>query len=398
MAVYEYIATDETGARFSGTYDDITSTAVLRKELGKMNYKLVKAKKKNSSRPQKLKVKPTEVVAFVYNFAGMCASGLSITRSLEVSEEQAANETFKYIIADIRQAIETGSSLKAAFEKYREVFSDFMIGMLEAGETGGKLAATLQMSAEYLEKRAELKAKIKAAFAYPVIIGTLSLAVVTCMIVFVIPVFSKLYSQLHIELPLPTQILLGTSAVLKDFWWAILLLVSAIVILLRKLKTHPEFKKKWDYIKLNVPVFKNLYRMVVVSQFIRTFAVLAATGVSLVRALQIASDVTNNYHILEISNHLQRAVETGNSFADALKEFDIFPPAIVQLAASGAEAGNMPDMLNKGVDFLDKDIDRTSKALLIKLEPAITLAIGLAVGAILISAYLPMFDYMAHLK
>ena len=208
MAVYQYTAKDHTGSRFSGTYDDIDSVAVLREELAKMDYLLVKARRQKSSATKRSRIKRQDVVAFAYKFAGMYAAGLSILRCLETLEEQAENQAFKSIITDIRQDMETGSSLQNAFGKYRNIFSEFFLGMLGAGESGGKLAAALEMSATYLEKQAELKRKVKSAFAYPIVVTIICFVVIGGLLVFVVPVFSKLYRQLHVSLPGPTQALL----------------------------------------------------------------------------------------------------------------------------------------------------------------------------------------------
>jgi type IV pilus assembly protein PilC len=397
MAVYEYTAKDETGKKFSGTYDDIDNIAMLREELAKMGYVLVKTHRKKPARKRK-RIKQLEVVTFTYKFAGMYSAGLSIIKCLETLEEQTENQAFKYIIADIRQSIETGSCLEKAFGKYRNVFSDFFLGMLEAGETSGKLAAALEMSAAYLEKQVDLKRKVKSAFAYPLVVGSTCLVVVSFLLVFVIPVFSRLYKQLHAPLPGPTRVLIDLSSLIRDDWWAILIVAVAAVIILRRLSKNPHIRARWDAFKLNMPLFGKLNRMLVVSHFIRTFAMLASVGVPLIQALNVASLVAHNHKMTEITKELQEAVERGNPVAKSLKEHDIFPPIITQLAASGEEVGMLPEVLNKGVDFLDKDIDRIISALVVKLEPAVTVIMGVIVGFILIGVYLPMFDYMRHLK
>jgi type IV pilus assembly protein PilC len=384
MAVYEYTAKDETGSRFSATYNDVENV-------------LVKAHRKKPERKRK-RVKQEEVTAFAYEFAGMYSAGLSILRCLETLEEQIKNQDFKHIIADIRQSVETGSSLATAFGKYGNVFSDFFLGMIEAGETGGKLATTLEMSAACLEKQLILKRKVKSAFAYPLVVSTMCFVVIGFLLVFVIPVFSKLYKQMHVPLPGPTQALINLSTIVRDWWWAILIVVAAAAIVLRKLSGNLRIRARWDTFKLNMPVFAKLNRMLVVSHFTQTLAMLIAVGVPLVQALEVASLVAHNHKMAEIAKELQKAVETGNPVAKSLKEYDIFPPIITQLAASGEEVGMLPEMLNKGVDFLDRDIDRTINALLVKLEPALIIIMGAIVGLILISAYLPMFDYMSHLK
>ncbi len=398
MAVYAYTAKDETGDTLTGTYDDIDNVGVLREELAKMGYVLIKARKRRNPTRRRRRTKQSEVVTFIYKFAEMYSAGLSITRCLEVLEEQCKRPAFRYIVADVRQSIENGSSLEKAFGKYSDVFSDFFSGMLEAGESGGKLSEALQMSAEYLEKRLDIKRKIRSAFAYPVIVTVVCFVVVSCLMAFIVPVFSKLYRQLNVELPGPTQALVNLSSLLRNYWWAIPFIVVGAVIILRRLSRNPYVRAKWDAFKLNMPVLGKLNRMVVISHFTRTFGMLTSVGVSPIGALDMAATVAHNHKLTGIAKELQGAIETGNSIGKSLKNYDIFPPMITQLAISGEEVGEVAQMLNKGADFLDKDIDRTMNALIVKLEPALTVIMGVIVGFILMAVYLPMFDYMQHLE
>lgn len=398
MAVYAYTAKDETGDTLTGTYDDIDNVGVLREELAKMGYVLIKARKRRNPTRRRRRTKQSEVVTFIYKFAEMYSAGLSITRCLEVLEEQCKRPAFRYIVADVRQSIENGSSLEKAFGKYSDVFSDFFSGMLEAGESGGKLSEALQMSAEYLEKRLDIKRKIRSAFAYPVIVTVVCFVVVSCLMAFIVPVFSKLYRQLNVELPGPTQALVNLSSLLRNCWWAIPFIMVGAVIILRRLSRNTYVRAKWDAFKLNMPVLGKLNRMVVISHFTRTFGMLTSVGVSPIGALDMAATVAHNHKLTGIAKELQGAIETGNSIGKSLKNYDIFPPMITQLAISGEEVGEVAQMLNKGADFLDKDIDRTMNALIVKLEPALTVIMGVIVGFILMAVYLPMFDYMQHLE
>lgn len=398
MAVYEYAAKDEAGNKFSGRSSDINNVAALREELDKMGYVLVKAYRAKSTPKKRQKIKRSQVVAFAYEFAGMYSAGLSILRCLQTLEEQTENRAFKEVIADIRSKVETGSSLKKAFEKYRDKFSDFFLGMIDAGESGGKLATALEMSAAYLEKQAELKRKVKSAFIYPIVVGIVCSVVVGFLLVFIVPMFSKLYKRLHVALPGPTQVLVDLSSLIRDWWWAILIVAAAAALLIRRLSKSAQIKTRWDVFKLKMPVFAKLNRMVVISHFTRTFAMLASVGVSLIEALDVASLVAHNHKLAEITKELQQSIQAGNPVGKSLKNYDIFPPMITQLAISGEEAGKLPEMLNKGADFLDKDIDREINALLVKLEPALTVIMGAIVGFILMAIYLPMLDYMRHLK
>jgi len=397
MGVYEYTARDGTGNEFNGSYSDIDSISMLRTELDKMGYVLVKAHRGKKA-AKKQRIKQAEVVAFTYQFAGMCSAGLPIAKSLVTLEEQAENPAFKCVIAEIRQDVEAGLSLKNAFEKHRKLFSDFFLGMIEAGESASKLFEALDMSAEYLEKRMDLKRKVRSAFAYPVFVGVVCLLVLTGLLVFVVPVFAKIYKQLHVTLPGPTLLLLGLSDLIRHWWWAVLVGLVLAAIVLQRISKSPRARARFDVFKLNMPVFGRLNRLVVVSQFIRTFAMLSSVGVSLIEALHVASAVAHNHKMTEIADELQVAIRAGNPVGRSLKKYDIFPPMIIQLATSGEEAGVLAEMLTKGVDFLDKDIDRTTSALLARLEPALTVVMGTVVGVILMAVYLPMFDYMQHLK
>lgn len=397
MAVFQYIAKDEAGHEFTGTYKDIDSVALLREELSKTGYVLIEASREKAPRRSR-RVKASEIVTFAYKFSEMYSAGLPIMGILETLEDQTPNHALKYIIKDIRQSVESGSNLTKAFGKYGNIFSGFFLGMLEAGETGGKLATTLEMSATYLENQADLKRKVRAAFIYPLVVSVLCFAVVGFIVTFVVPVFSKLYKQMHVPLPGPTRVLMDFSSLVRDWWWLIVIVVVAAAIVIRQFSKKPYFKARWDVFKLKMPVFGKLNRMVVVSHFTRTLGILTSVGVSLAKALEMASLVANNYKVTGIAKELQESVNAGNSLAKSLKEYDIFPTIITQLVISGEEAGMLPKMLNKGTDFLDKDIDRAIKGLLVKLEPALTVVLGVVVGLILIAVYLPMFDYMTHLK
>jgi len=346
MSVYGYTARDETGDMLTGTYDDIDNVGVLREELAKMGYVLIKARKRKNPTRRRRRIKQSEVVTFIYKFAEMYSAGLSITRCLEVLEEQSENPAFGRIVADTRQSIENGSSLEKAFGKYSDVFSDFFSGMLEAGESGGKLSEALEMSAAYLEKRMDIKRKVKSAFAYPVVVTVVCFVVVSCLMAFVVPIFSKLYKQLHIELPGPTQALVNLSSLLRDFWWAIPFIVVGAAIILQRLLRSPHVRAKWDVFKLNMPVLGKLNRMVVISHFTRTFGMLTSVGISPIRALDVASGVAHNHKMTGIAKELQGAIETGNSVGESLKNYDIFPPMIVQLALSGEEVGEVAQMLS----------------------------------------------------
>ena len=399
MAVFQYIAKDSSGNEFSGVYTDVENKGALKDELAKMGYTLVKAnREKGTGSKGGGRIKAHEIVTFSYEFAGMYAAGLSITRCLETFELQTENLRLKSIVSDVRQHVETGSSLKEAFEKHREVFSDFFIGMVEAGEAGGKLADTLQMAAAYLEKQANLKRQVRSAFAYPVVVSVMCILVVTALIIFVIPVFQKLYSQLHVPLPGPTLALIFASTVVRQYWWIALPSVVITIFAALKLRKVPSIKARLDVFKLKMPVFGRLNRMVAVSRFIRTFSMMTSAGVPVIEALELGENVATNTEMKKIARSIQERIMVGSTLAEPMSQFSIFPPMIIQLAAAGEEAGVLPEMLVKGVDFLDNHIDRMVQSLLVKIEPILSVVMGAIVGSILMGVYLPMFDYMGHVK
>ena len=399
MAVFEYIATDSTGSEFSGVYTDVDNTSDLKQELAKMGYSLVKAQRqKRSGQKRTGKIKQTDIVAFAFEFSGMYGAGLSIVRCLETFEEQAENGAFKSVITDIRQRVETGSSLAESFEKHRAVFSDFFVGMVEAGEKGGRLSETLQMAAVYLEKQAALKTKVKSAFAYPVVVMVMCCIIVTALVIFVIPVFQKLYSQLHITLPGPTLMLILISEIVRHYWMYAVPAIGISFFAIRKILANPQVKMKMDSIKLKIPVFGKLNRMVLVSRFIRTFAMMAQAGVTVIESIELAKRVANNYEMEKVADNLRDEIMAGNNMAGPMSTHSIFPPMIIQLTAAGEEAGILPEMLGKGVEFLDAQIERMIASLLIKIEPILSVFMGAIVGSILLGVYLPMFDYMGHVK
>ena len=397
MSLCRYTAKDRQGNTFTGTYDNGTGVSALRSELSKIGYRLVKVHKEGQNNTTKVKIKPKEIVAFAYMFAGMYQAGLTVIRCLESMEEQTDNPALKEVISDIRENVETGSSLKKAFKPYEHIFSTFFVGMIEAGETGGELIKSLNLSAVYLEKRLELRHKVMSAFAYPAVVCVVCLLVISGLLVFVVPMFSKIYARLHVPLPGPTQTLIFLSVMIRQYWYLIIGAVVGSISLFKYLIKDPARRAKVDALKLQVPLFGRLNRLVAVSRFIRTFSTLMAVGVPIIESMEVARQVVGNQRMSDIAETVRESVRSGHTMAQALKAHSIFPSVIVQMADSGEEAGVLAEMMNKGAEFLDKDIDRIIDSLLVKLEPALTLIMGSVVGLCLMAVYLPMFDYMNHL-
>jgi type IV pilus assembly protein PilC len=397
VAAYQYIARDDAGNEFSSLYTDVEGVETLRNDLSKLGYVLVRARRQRAPATRH-HVQPREVASFAYKFGGMYSAGLSIAQCLETLERQTGNRAFRVILADVRRRVEAGASLRTAFEPHRKIFSDFFLGMIDAGESSGRLLPSLEASAHYLEKRLELQQKARATFAYPIVVGGVCAIVVTCLLIFVVPVFTQLYRKMHVQLPGPTRALVMFSLVLRYWWWVLLPALVGVVLGLRRLFAHPKLRRRWDRLKLRMPLLGPWHRLMLVSQFIRTLGMLLSVGVPLIEALETVGRVARNEGITRIIVDLQQAIRAGRPLAGSLRAYELFPPMVVQLVASGEEAGILPVMLAKAADLLDKDVDRLAASLLVKLEPALTVLMGLVIGLILMGVYLPMFDYMAHLR
>lgn len=395
---FEYTARDDTGSEFSSLYTDVESVDALRQDLAKLGYVLVHAQRKRTPRHLCGRIRPQDVASFAYRFGGMYSAGLSIATCLETLEQQADQRAFRTILSDIRRRVEAGLSLKVAFEPYRKVFSDFFLGMIDAGESSGRLSQSLEASARYLEKRLELQQKTRAAFVYPLVVGLVCSVVVTCLLIFVVPVFSQLYRKMHVQLPGPTRVLVALSLMLRSWGWALAPVLAGLIWGARRVLAHPRLRLAWDRLKIRMPLLGPLNRLVLVSQFVRTFGMLIAVGVPIIEALATAGRVAHNEEMSRIAADLQQAIRAGRSIAESLRAHRLFPPMVVQLVASGEGAGILPPMLAKAADLLDRDADRVVAALLVKLEPTLTVLMGLIIGLILMGVYLPMFDYMAHLR
>jgi type IV pilus assembly protein PilC len=398
MAVYQYLAKDQSGKKFSGIYTDIENTRDLRRELAKVGCELIKAHREKHRTAKRCKVKRREVVTFAYRFASMYAAGLPILNCLATLEEQTENQGFKSIISEIRKSIQAGSNLKDACSKHADIFSNFFLGMVEAGESSGRLADTLNLSAAYLEKREDTIRKVISAFAYPVIVTTMCLGAIIFLLTFVMPTFEELYRQVHVSLPGPTLAIIAVSDFIIEKWYTILVIVALTIIGTKWMSKRQEAQIQWDAFKLKIPLFGKLNRMLVVSHFIRSFATLTSVGVALIEAMDISCAVSHNHKMTGIVKDLEQMIKAGIPISLSFKSFKIFPSIIPQLAATGEESGQLSEMLNKGADLIDKDIDATVNSLIAKLEPALTILMGLIVGLLLIGAYLPMFDYMSHLQ
>lgn len=397
--MFEYRARDRSGGVHAGVVEGSSSAAVASalREKGyvplRIDEKKASALDKQLSIPGfKKKVKPKEVAIFSRQLATMVNSGLTLTRSLTILEEQTESELFRGIITEVRQQVEQGSSLSAALALHSATFNHLYVSMIRAGEVGGALDETLVRLADTLESTVRLRSKVKSAMAYPVVVLTLIVVIVAGMLLFVVPIFKGMYDDLGGTLPLPTLMLINISGVLTKFWWLFLALIIGGVVMFRRWKGSDTGRVSWDRMKLRAPVFGKLVQKVAISRFARTFSVLSRTGVPVLQALDIVSATAGNALVGQAVDDIQASVKRGESLAGPLSRHEVFPPMVTHMIAVGEETGALDTMLSKVADFYDNEVDDTVNALTSLIEPLLIVVMGLAVGGILIALYLPMFN------
>ena len=402
---YVYKVRDKQGKVLEGSLEADSTTLVANK-LRQMGYVPLAIDKKAGAGLSKDikfgkgpgKVKLKDLAVFNRQFATMINSGLSLLRALNILAEQTDSKALAGIINEVRQDVEKGASLSQAMSRHPKTFNRLYIAMVRAGETGGVLDQTLLQLADTLEKQVELKHKIKSAMTYPVAVLGLVLMIVTAMLLFIVPMFKGLYNDLGGTLPFPTRILLLVSSVMvKAFPIVILLMVISVFAFKRWIETE-KGRAAFDAFKLKVPVFGKLVHKTALTRFSRTLASLLRSGVPILESLEITSDTVGNNVASKAVRDVQDGVKQGEPIAKRMAEHAIFPPMVTQMLAVGEETGAVDVMLDKIGEFYEQEVEATVAALTSLLEPALIVVLGGAVGGMVVSLYMPMFNIIKLIK
>jgi type IV pilus assembly protein PilC len=344
------------------------------------------------------KVKKKEVAVFARQFATMINAGISLLRSLSILSDQTENKELARILGEVRNDVEGGSSLSVALARHPKAFDRLFVSMVRSGETGGMLDSVLLRMATTMEKQVELKRKVKSAMTYPVVVGALIVLIVGGMILFIVPMFKGMYVELGGTLPLPTRVLLGiSSAVTGKFYLVILFSGGGVYGWKRWLKTTAG-RKRWDSIKLRLPVFGSLVHKTLLARFARTLGALVRSGVSILDALDLAADTAGNAVMAAALEDTKTAVSQGEPMSRPLESHPVFPGMVVQMLAVGEETGALDELLDKIADYYDSEVSSTVDALTSLIEPLLIVGMGLSVGGMVIALYLPMFNIVNLLK
>ncbi len=344
-------------------------------------------------------VKPKELAIFTRQFSVMIDAGLPLVQCLEILATQQENKTFQKVLTGTRGAVEGGSTLSAAMKAYPKVFDPLYSNMVEAGETGGILDTILQRLSTYIEKNVKLQAAVKSALIYPIGVLSIAAGVIILLLWKVVPIFASLFAGLGVDLPLPTKIVIGLSHFVGSIFGLLILVgVGAVIFGLKVWYGTPQGRFVIDSLILKLPVLGILMRKIAVARFTRTLGTLISSGVPILEGLDITAKTSGNAVVEKALFQVRKSLEEGKSLTEPLKDSAVFPGMVTQMIAVGEQTGAMDAMLQKIADFYEDEVDAAVKDLLTALEPIMIVFLGIVVGGVVISMYLPLFTLIGKLS
>lgn len=344
------------------------------------------------------KIRKSDVGLFTRQLGDLLKAGVPVDRALVTLKEQTSNEQFCDVIGEIQKDVLSGKPFHEAFSKHARVFGPLYVSMVKAGETGGFLEEVLHRLAGFIEKDEDLKSRIRSALAYPALLMTIGFLAITFLMVFFIPRFSEIFDKMGGNLPLPTQIVMSISYFFKDYWFAFL---AALLALIAGLKRFAETKqgRGWiDMALLRVPLFGEIIRKNAVSRFTRTLGTLLRSGVPILGALQIAKEAMVNVVLMSDIDEAAAGVKQGRTLAELLRQSNTFPRMVIDMIAVGEEGGNLDEVLINVADTYDVQVDRAVRTFVSLFEPVLLLFMAFVVGFIVISMLLPVFTLSSMVK
>jgi type IV pilus assembly protein PilC len=404
VATFQYAVRDRSGKLVSGSMDG-ESKAIVVAKLRQMGYAPVSVDKASGGLTMEIKIPGTgnrvklkELSIMARQFATMINSGLSLLRALTILTEQTENKKLRDTLAGICKDIEGGNALSTSLAQHPRVFPPIMINMVKAGEVGGFLdQAMLQVAANF-EAEVKLRSKIKSAMTYPVVVFVFAILAVIGMLLFIVPVFAKMFVTLGSKLPAPTQLLVDASNLLKTGFPVFIILVIAGAVLWSKFKLDPRVRNVVDPLKLKLPVFGPLFQKVALGRFARNLGTMVRSGVPILQALDIVGETCGNIVLTRAVSDVKESVRMGESLSGPLATHEVFPPMTVQMMSVGEETGALDTMLAKIGEFYDQEVEATTEALTALIEPLMIVMIGAIIGGMIVCLYLPIFDIYNHIN
>jgi type IV pilus assembly protein PilC len=400
MPVFTFSGKSETGEKISGERVAPNKQALaqtLRRE--RITPGAIREKGKEFAMPTfgSGNVKVKEIAIFFRQFSVMIDAGLPLVQCLEILAANQENQAFQKTLTGVRTTVEGGATLANAMRQFPKVFDDLTTNMIEAGETGGILDIILQRLAIYVEKAVKLRAAVKSALIYPVSVVTLAGLIVGALLKWVVPIFANLFAGLGVALPLPTRVVIGLSGFVGQFWWFFIVGSVGMVFGVKQMRKNERVAYYMDYALLKLPVLGMLLRKIAVARFTRTLGTLITSGVPILEGLSITARTSGNKVLEAALMRVRKAIEEGRTIVDPLRECGVFPNMVTQMIGVGEATGAMDSMLQKIADFYEDEVDSATKDMLAMLEPIIIGMLGISIGGIVISLYMPLFSMIAKL-
>jgi type IV pilus assembly protein PilC len=344
------------------------------------------------------KVKPKTLQIFSRQFATMIEAGLNVVQALVILEEQTEDKYFALVVRELRADVEGGLLLSQAMVRHPKIFDRLFVSMVEAGEAAGILDEVLDRVAVHIEKATQIKRRVKGAMLYPLMVLSFASLVLTGLLLFLVPVFVNIFSQLGGELPKLTQYVVNVSDLLKHRFYIIFPGIGGLIFGFRKWKKTETGRKQWDRFKLKVPKIGPVVLKVTMARFSRTLSTLVSAGVDIIQALEITGQTAGNWMVENALGDVRAKVHEGVPIAQPLVDNAIFPPMVSQMVKIGEETGELEKMLGKIADFYEDEVDAAISSLTSIVEPLMMILVGAMVGVIVIAMYLPMFRMLSLVK
>ncbi len=388
-SVFEWVGKDRQGRIVQGELR-AAGEATAQNTLRRQGILVTKIKKRKMSSGKK--IKPKDIALFTRQMATMMKAGVPLLQSFDIVGRGNPNPSVTRLLNEIRQDVETGTSLSIAFRRHPMYFDDLYCNLVEAGESAGILESLLDRLATYMEKTEAIKSKIKSALMYPISVIIVAFVVVTLIMLFVIPAFKEVFSSFGADLPAPTMFVIGMSEFFTTYWWLIFgILGGGIYFFLQAWKRSPKVQVFMDRALLKLPVFGALIDKSCIARWTRTLSTMFAAGVPLVEALDSVGGASGNIIYKEATDKIQKSVSIGTSLAVAMTDTNVFPSMVLQMCAIGEESGAIDHMLGKAADFYEAEVDEMVAGLSSLMEPIIIVFLGTIIGGIVVSMYLPIF-------
>ena len=403
MAIFSYDAINAQGLESSGVIHapDLSNAREQLQARGLLPQSLREkaAAGEQSARTAFKKVKPKSLQIFSRQLATMIEAGVSVVAALVTLEEQTDDKYLKEVIVDVRSDVEGGVVLSRALSRHPKVFNRLFVAMVEAGESSGTLDTVLDRIAMQIEKETAIKRRVKSAMVYPTVVLTFASLVLVFMLLFIVPVFVKVFDSLGGTLPTPTRIVMGASNGLRAYWYLIFPAIGLGIWGIRRFKNTEVGRQRWDRIRLRLPMkIGDVVQKIALARFSRTLSTLMSAGVDIITALEITGGTAGNYVIEQALVHAREQVHEGVPISGPLADDPVFPPMVSQMVKIGEETGELDKMLSKVADFYEDEVDASIASLTSIIEPILMIGVGVMVGTIVISMYLPMFKLLTLIK